>query len=111
MDEYHPVIGIVVFVLLFFQPIFGFLHHAMYKKHQSRTLWSYTHLWLGRIVITLGMINGGLGFELADTMNMGSRTGMIVYAVVAGVIWLAMVAAALLGERRRRAANAGRPPK
>ncbi|ORY06157.1 hypothetical protein BCR34DRAFT_626738 [Clohesyomyces aquaticus] len=110
LNNYHPIIGIVVFICLFFQPIFGFLHHSLFKKYGSRTFWSYSHLWLGRAVITLGIINGGLGFKLANTMGMGSRTGMIVYSVVAGIMWLIMVAATIAGELRRRKAGE-RPPK
>lgn len=111
LSEYHPIIGIVLFVLIFFQPIFGFLHHSLYKKHNSRTLSSYVHLWLGRIVITLGIINGGLGFMLADTLGAGSHTGMIVYAVVAAIVWLAYVLAIVLGERRRARMAHDNPPK
>ncbi|KAK3061934.1 hypothetical protein LTS18_005150, partial [Coniosporium uncinatum] len=58
--NYHPIIGIVIFVVLFFQPILGFMHHLMFKKHHRRQIWSYGHLWIGRIFITLGIINGGL---------------------------------------------------
>ena len=48
---------------------------------------------------------------LADTLGTGSHTGMIVYAVVAAIIWLAYVLAIVLGERRRaRMAHDG-PPK
>ncbi|KAH7081047.1 hypothetical protein FB567DRAFT_532356 [Paraphoma chrysanthemicola] len=106
LDTYHPIIGIVVFVLLFFQPILGFVHHAKYKKHSRRTIWSYGHLWLGRVVITLGMINGGLGLLLASdaptfTAFRPSRGQIIAYGVVAGVMWLLWVAAAVIGERRR----------
>ncbi|KAF2680400.1 iron reductase domain protein [Lentithecium fluviatile CBS 122367] len=111
IDEAHPIIGIVVFICLFFQPIFGFLHHSLFKKYQSRTFWSYSHIWLGRSVITLGIINGGLGFELADKMNLSSKSGMIAYSVVAGVVWLAWVAAIVIGERRRKTALANSPPK
>lgn len=111
LDKYHPIIGIVVFVCLFFQPIFGFLHHSLFKKYASRTFWSYAHIWLGRGVITLGIINGGLGFKLADTMRMGSRSGMIAYSVVAGIVWLVWVASIVIGERRRKNARAAAPPK
>ncbi|KAJ4304675.1 hypothetical protein N0V90_000202 [Kalmusia sp. IMI 367209] len=111
LSESHPIIGIVVFACLFFQPIFGFLHHFAYRKHQSRTAWSHIHLWLGRLAITLGIINGGLGFKLADTMNLSSRSGMIAYGVVAGVVWLAWVAASIIGERRRAQAVTAAPPK
>ncbi|KAF9690970.1 hypothetical protein EKO04_011248 [Ascochyta lentis] len=111
LDHYHPIIGIVVFIALFLQPIFGYLHHALFKKYQSRTLWSYVHIWLGRIAVTLGIINGGLGLQWADSMNMSSRGGMIAYAVIAVVVWLAWVAASVIGERRRGRKLAEAPPK
>lgn len=95
--NYHPIIGIVVFALLFFQPISGFVHHHLFKKHQRRQAASYAHLWLGRTLITLGIINGGLGLRLADN----TRKGEIAYGIVAGVIWLVWMAAAVLGEIKR----------
>ena len=111
LNHHHPIIGIVVFVLIFLQPIFGFLHHALFKKYQSRTLWSYVHIWLGRIAVTLGIINGGLGLQWADSMNMSSRGGIIAYAVIAVIVWLAWVAAGIIGERRRGRRMADAPPK
>ena len=111
LDHYHPIIGIVVLILVFLQPIFGFLHHALFKKYQCRTLWSYVHIWLGRIAITLGIINGGLGLQWADSMNMSSKGGIIAYAVIAVVVWLAWVAASIIGERRRNKRLADVPPK
>jgi hypothetical protein len=42
---------------------------------------------------------------------MGSKPGMIAYAVVAGVIWLAWVAASIIGERRRKRPAPSHPPK
>lgn len=111
LDYYHPIIGIVVFVLLFFQPILGFVHHVKCKKHSRRTVWSYGHLWLGRIVITLGIINGGLGMLLASDAPAflafrPTKGQIIAYGVVAGIMWLAWVAAAIVGERRRKGAPA-----
>jgi len=94
----------VLFVLLAFQPILGFLHHMLFKKYKRRTFWSYGHLWLGRIIITLGIINGGLGFLLADN----TKTGPIVYGIVAGIIWIVYVAAAVYGEIKR--ARSAPPP-
>jgi hypothetical protein len=110
-DTYHPIIGIIVFVLLFFQPILGFIHHVQFKKYSRRTVWSYGHLWLGRIVITLGIINGGLGMLLASDapafLNFKPTQGqMIAYGVVAGIMWLLWVVAAIIGERRRKQAPA-----
>lgn len=112
LNNYHPIIGIVVFILLFFQPLGGFLHHSFYKKHGTRTFWSYAHLWVGRIAIALGIINGGLGLKLADSMGMSSKGGIIAYSVIAGVVGVAWIAATVIGERRRsRRENDNRPPK
>jgi hypothetical protein len=106
LDQPHPIIGIVIFVLLFFQPILGFIHHLQYKKYTRRTIWSYGHLWLGRILITLGMINGGLGLLLASdapasTGIAASRGQMIAYGLVAAVMWLLWLVAAVYGENKR----------
>jgi hypothetical protein len=111
LDHHHPVIGIVVLVLLFFQPILGWMHHLMFKKYSHRTLWSHAHLWLGRAVVTLGIINGGLGLKWADSMGMSSKGGMIAYGVIAGLVWLVWVAAIVVGERRRKRAQGNRLSK
>ncbi|QIW98407.1 hypothetical protein AMS68_003925 [Peltaster fructicola] len=100
----HPVIGIVLFILLLFQPVLGLLHHFMFKKHSRRTVWSYGHIWLGRIGITLGMINGGLGLRLAQKLQVfAPSTGAIIaYGVIAGVMWVVYVACAVLGGLQSR---------
>jgi len=100
IDSYHAIIGMVVFALIFFQPILGWMHHVLFKKYSHRTLWSYAHIWVGRIAITLGIINGGLGLLLAGN----SPDGEIAYGVVAGVMWVTWVAAAIWGEMRRKKA-------
>jgi hypothetical protein len=105
LDSYHAIIGIVVIILIFFQPILGFMHHTLFKKYSRRTMWSYAHIWLGRVAVTLGIINGGLGLKLADN----SSSGKIAYGVVAGVMWLAWVAASVVGERRRKTASGSQP--
>lgn len=113
INNAHPIIGIVLFILLFFQPILGFLHHVMFRKHSRRVVWSYGHIWLGRIIITLGIINGGLGLQLAQRVGIfaPSNSAVIAYSVVAAVMWLAYVIAAVIGERRRRqAAAVVKPP-
>lgn len=42
LSDYHPIIGIVLFVVLFFQPLSGFLHHRLFKKYGGRTAWYVT---------------------------------------------------------------------
>lgn len=103
IGRYHPIIGIVLFVVLFIQPVLGLIHHCQYKKLGRRTFWSYGHLWLGRLLVPLGMINGGLGLLLATETGYGRpTTGQVTaYGVVAGVMSLLWLAATIFGERRR----------
>jgi len=110
IGNYHPAIGIILFCLLFLQPILGWMHHAQFKKYKRRTAWSYGHLWLGRILITLGMINGGLGMLLATQTGyfVPSLGQMIAYGVVAGIMWTLWVTASVFGERRRSRAMQAR---
>ncbi|KAH6644678.1 integral membrane protein [Boeremia exigua] len=108
LDSYHPIIGLFLFATLIFQPIMGYVHHLKYKKYQRRTLWSYGHLWLGRVAITLGMINGGLGLLLAYDAPLGfapSQGQVIAYGIIAAIMWLLYVTAAVIGERRRSIAG------
>ncbi|KAI4742065.1 hypothetical protein E4T50_07497, partial [Aureobasidium sp. EXF-12298] len=98
LDQAHPIIGIVLFILIFFQPILGYMHHRLFKKYKRRTFWSHAHIWLGRIIITLGIINGGLGLDLAHN----SRKGEIAYGVVAGIVYLIYIISIFAGESKRR---------
>ena len=107
LSNAHPVIGTVLFVLLFFQPFLGLVHHVLFKKHSRRMVWSYGHIWLGRFIITLGIINGGLGLRLASRSPIASpsRGAIVAYGVLAGIMWLLYVVAAVVGERRRSRAT------
>jgi hypothetical protein len=89
--------GIVLFLVLLAQPLSGFLHHRFFKKHGRRTTVSYAHIGIGRIAIILGMINGGLGLQLAGTQ--GSH--VVAYAVVAAIMGLLYLASIVYGERKR----------
>ncbi|KAI1426581.1 hypothetical protein F5Y12DRAFT_271084 [Xylaria sp. FL1777] len=93
----HPIIGIVLVVALFFQPILGAVHHRRFKRLGRRTWVSHAHLWTGRLGITLGIVNGGLGLALAGTRG----APVVAYAVVSGIMWFLWVLTALRAEYRR----------
>ena len=111
----HTKMGIAILVLAFIQPFLGLIHHLVYKRRAravkvgssaekpGRTAPGYAHLWLGRILIFLGMINGGLGIRLASQSrySSNSQTKSIAYGVGAGIMFLLYVAFIILGERRR----------
>lgn len=94
----HPIIGIILLIAIFIQPQLGFAHHSRFKRFKRRTIFSHAHLWLGRVSITLGIVNGGLGLKLANADRRATTT----YIVVAGIFWVLWLAAAILGEIRRR---------
>lgn len=86
---------------MFFQPALGVVHHFRFKRVSRRNFWSQAHLWIGRIVITLGILNGGLGLYFSEEFQEGVVKGEIVYGVIAGLVWIAYVAAAVWGELQR----------
>ncbi|KAF4337980.1 hypothetical protein FBEOM_8142 [Fusarium beomiforme] len=60
----HVIIGTLVCGLMAIQPILGWLHHRNFVKHQRRTGVSHAHIWYGRCLMILGIVNGGLGLQL-----------------------------------------------
>ena len=56
-NEGHQIIGIVAVLALVVQALLGYKHHRDFKKTGRRTAVSLAHLWLGRIVMALGMVN------------------------------------------------------
>ena len=75
----------MVVIALLLQPVFGFIHHWRFLKKQRRGKWTILHVWYGRLLIILGMVNGGLGLHLASDGQAYSKAGMIAYAVLAGI--------------------------
>lgn len=98
MTEAHPIIGIALMVLMLFQPVLGWLHHRNFVRTGARSVSSYSHIWVGRTAIILGMINGGLGMQLSGV----SKTYIIVYSVFAGIFGAAYLAAIAYGEMKRK---------
>ncbi|KAI1165582.1 hypothetical protein F5B18DRAFT_610236 [Nemania serpens] len=65
----HQIVGIFVFIFVIAQLVLGYLHHRIYKKTQQPTKMAPIHVWLGRVVILLGIVNGFTGFPLALSPN------------------------------------------
>lgn len=76
-------------------PWFGYWHHKRYRVLKRKTAWTHTHVWFGRVLMFLGIANGGAGFSLASGGVGYSHTGMIVYAAVAGVAGIVLVGLAM----------------
>lgn len=95
--KYHPIIGLVVTGMMAVQPVLGLVHHVRFKRTGRRGVWSYLHLFNGRIGITLGITNAGLGLWMARE----GKGVKIAYIVVAVVMWTMWMTAAAWGEAKR----------
>ncbi|ESZ89863.1 hypothetical protein SBOR_9746 [Sclerotinia borealis F-4128] len=99
----HMIFGIILVVLFFIQPFLGLIHHWRYMKMQKRGMFGWMHLWYGRILIVLAVINGGLGLRLAGN----TKSGEIAYGVVAAVMGLFYIGVVVLTAIRKRRGVAG----
>ena len=97
LREPHAIIGMLLLAVLFFMPFLGAIHHKVYQTVQKRTWWTYGHIFTGRAAVVLGMVNGGLGLQLAGARN--SYT--IVYGVFAGLMGVLYIGAIVFGEFKR----------
>lgn len=157
----HTIIGTIVIGLMVLQPLWGVVHHLLYKRKLSSknemeeksevgsedkeienessrhefnatsstfakgdgkeregkgkmmpekwTLFGLFHRWIGRVTITLAMINGGLGFMPAKEYKpVWSFAGQVAYSVLAPIVWITWMSLMLLdlwhggGKGRRR---------
>jgi hypothetical protein len=99
--EAHFGLGIAVVVLmLLIQPAMGYLQHRYFKKNGSgSSIFGHVHRWFGRIAIILGIVDGGLGLQLArkTSGDDGASWGTVIaYIVVASVIAFLYVCVVLL---------------
>jgi len=96
IDGYHQIIGfIVVAMLVLFQPAMGLYQHLHYHKTGGRTIFGVMHRWLGRSMIILGIVNGGLGWQLTR-----SQTAYVPYGVVAGIVFVIYISVLLFAWYR-----------
>ncbi|KAK3342682.1 hypothetical protein B0H65DRAFT_429516, partial [Neurospora tetraspora] len=88
----HGIIGTVVAVLLTMQVLLAFMcrRHGDFRFQNPRPqhhIWSYLHMIPGHFVISLGVLNGGVGLWEAE----GSDSAMLKMYIVVGVpaaLWL-----------------------
>lgn len=61
----HQYLGILIVCALAVQTVLGWRHHIIYISSGGRRTWmSWVHVWLGRIVLPLGIVNTILGLLL-----------------------------------------------
>ncbi|TGO19161.1 hypothetical protein BTUL_0005g00070 [Botrytis tulipae] len=97
----HMIFGIIIVILFFIQPFLGLIHHWRYMRARQRGTFGHIHLWYGRILIVLAVINGGLGLQLAAN----TRNGEVAYAVVAAFMGAFYIGVVILTSMRKRRLN------
>ncbi|KAI9040171.1 cytochrome b561 domain-containing protein [Aspergillus affinis] len=93
----HTILGTIVVVLLLLQPFIGLIHHFRFRKARAPGKWTRLHVWYGRVLILLGIINGGLGLKLVKN----TPGGEIAYGVVGGVFGAALLLVTVLVEKKK----------
>jgi hypothetical protein len=61
----HQTLGLLVFAALFVQVGLGVVQHGVYRRTKRETILGVVHRFLGPAIIILGLVNGGLGLDLA----------------------------------------------
>ena len=102
---YHQITGYTVVAILFtVQPTLGLLQHLYSLKTGTRSILGVAHQWLGRTVIILGVINGGLGMSESRPIPIWFPTyAPILYSVAAGVMLLIYLTVVVGSAMRKRA--------
>ncbi|KAM3417368.1 hypothetical protein BST61_g5618 [Cercospora zeina] len=93
----HTIIGTSVFAFAWLQPFLGLAHHFIWAKTQKRTLISGLHVYFGRLLISVGMVNGAIGLALARV----SGPEKWAYGVLVSLVWIAYTLATLDWEIKR----------
>lgn len=98
--NFHAVIGLVACVGVGVQPVTGWVHHRLYKKGGvgGRTGWSYAHVAWGWGTVTLGVVNGGLGWWMEEVEG----KYLVAYGVLAAAIWVLWVGTSVLSQLKGR---------
>ena len=105
LQDYHPIIGLVLFSLLALQPVTQLLNHFFYARFPRILYLGHAHKWLGRLLLTVGIINGGLGFQFASTLPgpQWPRAPKIAYGACATVVWIVYLGVLIVFVELRRA--------
>ena len=98
LDYAHTIIGMTVVALLGVQALLGIVGHTLFRRRGRKVgIWGWVHVWFGRTVLVIGIVNGGLGLWLAGN----TVSGKIVYGALAGAVGVMYIAfACWFGWRR-----------
>lgn len=83
----------------------GLLQHLHYGKQSSKSIFAHIHRWLGRFLVILCIINGGLGLKFAGIGEAVPVGVIIAYGVIAGLMGVGYIFLVFLSISRVRRDN------
>ncbi|XMA17515.1 hypothetical protein WAI453_010306 [Rhynchosporium graminicola] len=87
----HQMLGGLVCCGLILQILSGYRHHVTFLRTIRKSWWSHGHIWLGRVVLTLGVVNTKLGLDCSGSQgrvvilwwtSLGAYVACLVYILV-----------------------------
>jgi len=100
----HAIIGLLATSsIILFQPALGILQHRHFKQTGEKSNFGYAHRWFGRVMICVGWINTGLGFQLTGIRTIVPMHYVIQEYVLLGIfggVWAALVVFDAVRKRR-----------
>ncbi|KIW16168.1 hypothetical protein PV08_06219 [Exophiala spinifera] len=101
----HQYAGILVVCALAVQTVLGWRHHVVYVSHRGgggRTWMSKVHVWLGRVVLPVGMLNVVSGLLLR-------HYGWLTISLTLALAAVELIVLTLIVGRARRNRRSGGP--
>ncbi|KAF8539731.1 hypothetical protein BDD12DRAFT_736594, partial [Trichophaea hybrida] len=98
--QFHQYFGVILIGMLFVQGALGQLHHSEYQQTGKRSIWSYLHIWVGRIVIASAIVNGGIG--LGPGLTSATSGQIAAYSIVSLVVVITYFTFYFLQLREKR---------
>ena len=87
-NEFHEWFGTFIVVGFCAQPIIGVIHHRHFVKTQKKGWANKIHVWLGRALLVLGIINGGLGFQLAQNTSTSQNVIYVIFVMLIALLYV-----------------------
>ncbi|PGH12090.1 hypothetical protein AJ79_04489 [Helicocarpus griseus UAMH5409] len=103
----HVTVGLLAAgTILLMQPALGIIQHRYFQKtgrdENSSSIFGVMHRWIGRVAVILGMVNCGLGFQLAEIKKRDDKESLISSLVLMGVLVPLWLLALLIGLGKGR---------
>ncbi|ETI25456.1 hypothetical protein G647_02229 [Cladophialophora carrionii CBS 160.54] len=111
LHRYHALVGYVVLAMLVVQPLLKL--HWFHTAIPRVAAFMPIHVWIGRVSLMLGIIDGGLGFRISSTLGgppHWSQGWKVAYGIVGGIVWCVYVAVCLVWVDLKKKVLRAAPP-